>query len=114
MHAGVPQGAVLSPFLYAIYIDRLHEALREAGAGVRIYGRLVPLLMYADDIVLLARSEAEMGRMHKIVEDYAKEWRFGLNHGKTKMVGTGSAGVQADKQSARTKKWMLMPGKLNW
>ena len=62
VEAGVPQGAILSPFLYAVYIDGLHNALREAGLGVRIFGRLVPLLMYADDIVVLARDAEEMGR----------------------------------------------------
>ena len=49
---GVPQGAVLSPLLYAVYINGLHEALRQAGLGLWVYGRLVPLLFYADDIVL--------------------------------------------------------------
>ena len=62
VEAGVPQGAILSPFLYAVYIDGLHNALREAGLGVRIFGRLVPLLLYADDIVLLARELRRWGR----------------------------------------------------
>ena len=47
---------MLSPFLYALYIDGVHDALREAGAGVWVGGRLVPLLLFADDIVLLASS----------------------------------------------------------
>ena len=55
-----------------MYIDGLHTALREAGLGVRIYGRLVPILMYADDVVLLARNMAEMERMHGVVEEYAQ------------------------------------------
>ena len=33
--------------LYAVYVNGLHEALRERGLGVRVYGRLVPLLLYA-------------------------------------------------------------------
>jgi hypothetical protein len=45
VEAGVPQGAVLSPFLYAVYINGLHDALRAKGLGVMVYGRLVPLLL---------------------------------------------------------------------
>ena len=47
VHVGVPQGSVLSPALYALYIDGLHRALRDAGLGVWVFGQLVPLLLYA-------------------------------------------------------------------
>ena len=107
VEAGVPQGAVLSPFLYAVYINELHKALRKDGLGVRVYGRLVPLLLYADDIVLLARNADEMEEMHKIVEEYARQWRFEVNHGKSKIVVTGSTGVEADRRAVDAREWLL-------
>jgi hypothetical protein len=65
---GVAQGSVLSPLLYATYIDGLHDALRAKGLGVWVYGRLVPLLFYADDIVLLATSAEELQAAMKVLE----------------------------------------------
>jgi hypothetical protein len=35
---GVPQGAVLSPTLYSLYIDGLHQAMRSRGLGVWVAG----------------------------------------------------------------------------
>ena len=83
---GVAQGAVLSPFLYAVYINGLHKALSQAGLGVRVVGRRVPLLLYADDVVLLARNALELQQMLDVVSDYARKWRFATNHGKSQVV----------------------------
>ena len=88
---GVPQGSVLSPFLYAVFIDGLHGALRRAGLGVEVYGRLVPLLLYADDIVLLAKDSAELKRMLLVAAAYARTWRFSFNAKKCGIVAFGPA-----------------------
>ena len=92
---GVPQGAVLSPLLYAVYINSLHDALRKVGLGVWVYGRLVPLLFYADDIVLLAQNEVDLAASLKVVEAHARKWRFTVNHGKCNVLVFGSKAVKA-------------------
>ena len=88
--AGVPQGSVLSPFLYAVYINGLHAELHRAGLGVRVHGTLVPLLLYADDVVLMARSPAELQRMLTVLERYAARWRFQVNNTKSEVVIVGT------------------------
>ena len=104
IESGVPQGSVLSPFLYAVYINGLHKVLREANLGVCMCGRRVPLLLYADDIVLLARTDAELKAMLKVVYEYAHRWRFDINHGKSNVVVVGS---KKEKEEAREMEWKL-------
>ena len=59
---GVCQGCILSPCLfnlYAVYIMR-EAGLDEAQAGIKIIGRNINNLRYADDTTLMAESEEEL------------------------------------------------------
>lgn len=85
VEAVVPQG-----FLYAVYINGLHRALCDAGLGMFCFGRRVPLLLYADDIVLLARSADELRAMLAVLDSYARQWRFQFNQGKSNVVIMGT------------------------
>ena len=55
--SGIHQGYILSPFnLYAEYIMR-NAGLEEAQAGIKIAGRNINNLRYADDTTFMAESE---------------------------------------------------------
>ena len=59
---GVCQGCILSPCsfnFYAEYIMR-NDGLDEAQAGIKIAGRNINNLRYADDTILMAESEEEL------------------------------------------------------
>ena len=61
---GVPQGCISSPCLfnlYAVYVMR-NTGLEEAQAGIKIAGRNISNLRYADDTTLMAENEEELLR----------------------------------------------------
>ena len=57
---GVRQGCPISPILFSCYINDLVARLKTLGGGVTIGDRDLLSLLYADDIVLLADSPAEL------------------------------------------------------
>ena len=85
MECGVPQGAVLSPFLYSKFIDGLVQELKKKNLGVLFNKRLVALLMYADDIVLLGTPDT-LQAMLDVCTEYARKWRFEFNIKKSNVV----------------------------
>jgi hypothetical protein len=76
---GLPQGAVLSPLLYALFINGLATLLKEKHLGVWMWERQVSLLLYADDIVLVAENAAQLQQMLDCCSEYAAEWQFRFN-----------------------------------
>ena len=56
---GVPQGCILSPCLFNLYAEYImrNAGLDEAQAGIKIAGRNINNLRYADDTSLMAESE---------------------------------------------------------
>ena len=55
---GVGQGCILSPYLFNFYSE--YAGLEEAQAGIKIAGRNINNLRYADDTTLMAESEEEL------------------------------------------------------
>ena len=102
---GVAQGAVESPWIYSVFIDGLAQALKRAGHGIMIAGRRVPLLMYADDVVMLASTQSELVAMNAIATDFARRNRFEYN-GKKSGVMVFNAGAAATAK-VKEAKWVL-------
>ena len=59
---GVRQGCILSPYLFNFYAEYImrNTGLEETQAGIKIAGRNINNLRYADDTTLMAESEEEL------------------------------------------------------
>ena len=59
---GIHQGCILSPCLFKLYAEYIMQnaGLDEAHAGIKIAGRNINNLRYADDTTLRAESEEEL------------------------------------------------------
>ena len=72
---GVCQGCILSPCLFNLYAEYImrNTRLDEAQAGIKIAGRNISNLRYADDTTLMAESEEELkSLLMKVKEDSEK------------------------------------------
>jgi hypothetical protein len=86
---GVKQGAVMSPLLYAIFVDGVVDALQKKGLGVVMDGIWVGAMLYADDMALLARTAEELQEMIDVVVEYSRKWRFELSWKKSEVMVVG-------------------------
>ena len=88
---GVRQGYILSPCLlnlYAEYIMR-NAGTEEAQAGIKIAGRNINNLRYADDTTLMAESEEELKSLLMKVKEESENVGLKLNIQKTKIMASG-------------------------
>ena len=87
---GVCQGCILSPCLFNLYAEYIirNAGLEEAQAGIKIAGRNINNLRYADDTTLTAESEELRSLLRKVKEESEKV-DTKLNIQKTKIIASG-------------------------
>ena len=72
---GVCHGCILSPYLFNLYAEYImrNASLDEAQAGIKIAGRNINNLRYADDTTLMAESEEELTSLLMTVEEESEK-----------------------------------------
>ena len=87
---GVRQACILSPCLFNLYAEYImrNTGLEEEQAGIKIAGRNINKLRYADDTTLMAESEEELKRLMKLKEESEKV-DLKLNIQETKIMASG-------------------------
>ena len=87
---GVRQGCILSPCLFNFYADYImrNVGLEETQAGIKIAGRNINNIRYADDTTLMVESEELKSLLMKVKEESEKVG-LKLNIQKTKIIVSG-------------------------
>ena len=73
---GVHQGYILSPFLFMLYAEYImrNAGLEEAQAGIKISGRNINNLRYADDTTFMAESKEELKSLLMRMKEEKESW----------------------------------------
>ena len=87
---GVCQGCILLPCLFNLYAEYIIQniGLVEAQAGIKIFGRNINNLRYADDSTLMAESEEQLKSLLLKVKEETEKAGIKLNIQKTKIMAS--------------------------
>ena len=110
---GVRQGCILSPWLFNFYAEYIMRkaGLEEAPSGIKIAGRNINNLRYADDTTLMAESEEELNSLLMKVKEESEKVGLKLNIQKTKIMASGSITTwEIDGETAETVSGFLFGG----
>jgi len=88
---GVCQGCILSPCLFNLYAEYImrNAGLEETQAGIKIAGRNINNLRYADDTTIMAESEEELKSLLMKVKVQSEKIGLKLNIQKMKIMASG-------------------------
>ena len=87
----------LSPLLFNVFINGIVVKVKESGVGEEA----VSVLLFADDMVLPANSEENLGHLVAKVKDFCDEWLMEVNVDKTKLMVVSKEGKDVAKEMAK-------------
>ena len=83
---GIKQGGINSPDYFAVYFDGLSKVLRQKGLGCYVYGIFLAMILFADDICLMAPTRSALVGLISAVTEYCNEYCLSFNPKKSKIM----------------------------
>ena len=111
---GLPQGCILSPCLFNFYAEYImrNAGLEEAQAGIKIAGRNINNLRYADDTTLMVESEEELkSLLMKVKRGEQKSW-LKAQHSENEDLGIWSHHFMANRWGNSVRLYFLGGSKI--
>ena len=105
---GVRQGCILSPCLFNLHAEYLmrNSGLKEAQTGIKIAGRNINNLRYADDTTVMAESEEELKSLLMKVKEKSEKVGLKLNIQKTQIMASGP--ITSWQMGKQWKQWQTL------
>ena len=115
----VCQGCILSPCLFNFYAEYImrNAGQEETQAGIKIAGRNINNLRYADDTTLMAESEEELKSLLMKVEEESEKVGLKLNIQKMKIMASGpitSWEIDGETMETVSDLFFLAPNHCRW
>ena len=76
--SGVPQGSVLGPLFFVLYLDSLIQSLSKSN-NTTVYA-------YADDLKILSNNRQDLQNTLNIIQNWAKDWDFLIQPAKSEHI----------------------------
>ena len=83
---GLKQGCLLSPLLFNLYINDLVSDMKQLNSGIDIDGEKVCILLYADDVILMADTEEELNGLLDCLHQWCEKNCLKINKEKSKIL----------------------------
>ena len=84
--SGVRQGDTLSPTLFNIFINDLATNIKNLNLGIKMGDINLSILLYADDIAIIAENEKDLQTMLNCVHQWCNKWKISINATKSQIV----------------------------
>ena len=99
-HIGLKQGCLMSPVLFSMYINDLHDYLE---GGLFVDDLNIRVLLYADDIVILSDDVVILQQMIGKLEEYCSLWNMEVNLEKSAIMVFRKGGKLASNEKWKYK-----------
>lgn len=83
---GVRQGCCISPILFSFFLNDLKDFVSTDSYGIDLDICKIFLLLFADDLVLLAETKIELQRLLNKLKSYCTTWNLKVNLNKTNVI----------------------------
>ena len=95
----VRQGGILSPFLFNLFLDDLICKINSLDIGCKLGISRIKIIVYADDIVLLADSKHNLEILYDTFNDLVRNLKLKVNYQKCKVMIFNSGRYHSDIES---------------